>query len=365
MVLKGKGFYIWKIPSCENGNPEAIALTAYKAGLSHVLIKIANGVYDYNYDTSTKEDLIAPVAEALHKRNIKVLGWHYVFGDLPKDEAKAAIRQINRLPLDGYVIDAESEYKGKYTPCRIFMQELRNALPNYPVALSSFRYPKYHMDLPWKDFLSHCDLNMPQVYWEQSHNPGYQLERSQDEFKTAVSPFRPIIPTGAAYCAGGWCPSSNELTELMEKAIALKMSAVNFWSWDYCRQKLPHLWKTIAAFNWPSSPNPEKDLIEKFIELLNSGNVLEITNLYAKDAIHINAGRTIQGDLKLKEYYSDLFGTVFAGSSFSLVKLSGNDQTKHFTWQAQKDTSIIAESEDTVGISNNKIIYHYSSFNKK
>ena len=122
MAPVGKGFFIWKIPNCENGDPLAIAETAYQAGLTHVLIKIANGIYDYNYDPATRNDLIAPVANALHARINLVWGWHYVFGDLPRDEAKAAIRQINKLPFDGYVIDAESEYKNKYTPCRIFMK---------------------------------------------------------------------------------------------------------------------------------------------------------------------------------------------------------------------------------------------------
>ena len=45
---QGKGFYIWKIPSCEGGDPVKIAYTAHRAGLTHVLIKIANGIYDYN-----------------------------------------------------------------------------------------------------------------------------------------------------------------------------------------------------------------------------------------------------------------------------------------------------------------------------
>ena len=362
MVPKGKGFYIWKIPGCENGDPESIALTAYKAGLTHVLIKIANGIYNYNYDTSTKEDLIGPVADALHKRNIKVWGWHYIFGDLPKDEAKAAIQQINRLPLDGYTIDAESEYKGKYTPCRIFMKELRNALPDFPIALSSFRYPKFHMDLPWKDFLTYCDFNMPQVYWEQSHNPAYQLERSLNEFQTVVEPFRSIIPTGAVYCAGGWCPSSSEIIEFMNKAVYLKMSAVNFWSWDYCRIKMPHLWETIAAFNWPSSPNPEKDITDKFIGSLNSRNISAILALYTDDAVHINANRTIQGQSALRAFYDDLLYKILLDASFEIIDINGNDQTRHFTWRAIKSNTETARGEDTIGISADKIIYHYSSF---
>ena len=116
------------------------------------------------------------------------------------------------------------------------MSELRNAFPSLPMALSSFRYPKYHNDLPWTDFLSKCDLNMPQVYWEQLRNPGEQLEKSLNEFKTFVSPFRPLVPTGSAYGANGWYPKPAEITEFMNKAVALGLSGVNFWSWDYCRQ---------------------------------------------------------------------------------------------------------------------------------
>ena len=359
----GKGYYIWKIPNCENGDPESIALTAYNAGLKHVLIKIANGIYDYNYDTSTKKDLIAPVINALHQKNIEVWGWHYVFGNLPLEEAKAAIRQINRLPLDGYIIDAESEYKGKYTPCRIFMKELRNALPDYPIALSSFRYPKYHMDLPWKDFLTYCDINMPQVYWEQSHNPAYQLERCLSEFQTTIDPFRQIIPTGAAYCVGGWCPSPNEIIEFMDKAISLKMPAVNFWSWDYCRPKLPQLWNTIASYNWPSVPNPEKDISAKFIDSLNSRICANVIDLYTNDAVHINASRTIQGQTSLRAYYNELLTEIDQGASFEIFNVTGNEQTRHFSWRAVQANSVLTSGEDTIGISDMKIIYHYTSNN--
>ena len=48
MDLLGKGMMIWIVSRCENGNPEAIAKTAQAAGLTHVLIKIANGTRSFN-----------------------------------------------------------------------------------------------------------------------------------------------------------------------------------------------------------------------------------------------------------------------------------------------------------------------------
>ena len=50
MSLKGKGYWIWKIPSCENGDANAIANVAAAAGLTHLLIKIADGTNSYNID---------------------------------------------------------------------------------------------------------------------------------------------------------------------------------------------------------------------------------------------------------------------------------------------------------------------------
>ena len=78
------------------------------------------------------------------------------------------------------------------------MDALRSSLPELPMALSSYRFPGYHPQLPWREFLEHYDYNMPQVYWMKAHNPADQLERSVNEL-TAKKPSLPVIPTGAAF----------------------------------------------------------------------------------------------------------------------------------------------------------------------
>lgn len=361
VIPKGKGFYIWKVRNCEGGDNAKIATTAYRAGLKHVLIKIANGIYDYNYDTSKKRDLVAPLAEELLKRDIQVWGWHYVFGDSPKGEAKAAIRQIQKMPLTGYVIDAEAEYKGKYTPCRIFMNEIRSALPDIPIALSSYRYPKYHNDLPWEDFLSKSQFNMPQVYWEQSRNPGEQLAKCLNQFETLVTPVRPIIPTGSAYGANAWYPRPEEITEFMQKAVDLKMPGVNFWSWDYCRKSLPHLWETIATFKWPEFPNPTVDIAETLIQAINARDIETLVNCYTPDAIHITAERTLQGHAAIRDWYNQLMLTRLKNARLEIIKFSGSDPTRYYSWKITLTNTKSQQGSDTIGISNQKIIYHYSS----
>jgi hypothetical protein len=86
MSLEGKGFYIWQVRSCEKGDAEKIALLAQQAALTHVLIKIADGAFPYNYDWKTQKDLALPVVRALQERGIVVWGWHYVYGEKPRDE---------------------------------------------------------------------------------------------------------------------------------------------------------------------------------------------------------------------------------------------------------------------------------------
>lgn len=364
-IPKGKGYYIWKIPNCEGGDPEKIALTAHQIGLTHVIVKIANGIYDYNYDVTLKKDLVAPLSYALAKYNIKTWGWHYVYGDIPKKEAAAAIRQIRKIPLEGYIIDAEAEYKGKYTACRVFMNELRSALPSFPMGLSSFRYPKYHNDLPWSDFLSKCEVNMPQVYWEQQRNPGEQLEKSLMQFKTFVTPFKPLVPTGSAYGANAWFPKPAEISEFMAKSVSLGLSGVNFWSWDYCRKSLPALWDTIAAFQWPGAVNPEKDITLKLFEAINSKDLPSIINFYQPDAIHIDAKETIQGHASLSTWYTDIFNLDLKDKTIQILELSEKENMRHFSWMAKANNGDSINGIDTLGLIDNKIIYHYSSFSRK
>lgn len=355
--LKGKGFYIWQISHCEKANPDKIAHVAFQAGLSHVIIKIANGIYEYNKGSAYETVL------ALKEKGIQAWGWHYVFGDAPKGEAKIAIKQLQNIPVDGYVIDAESEYKGKYTPCRIFLNELKAAFPTLPMALSSFRYPKYHADLPWKDFFLKVDINMPQVYWEKAHNSAEQLVRCLAQFQI-ITPLRPVIPTGPTYSVKGWLPTPQDIKEFLDKAAELRLSAVNFYSWDYCRLSLPHLWDVIAEYNWPGTLNPPKDITEELVEAMNFRRIQSIMALYATDAVHITPSATIQGHPSISKWYDQLLNSDLKNYVIRISGFRGDDNSRQFTWIATANDGKIKMSIDTIGLINKKIVYHYSSILK-
>jgi hypothetical protein len=362
MALQGKGFWIWKIPNCEGGDPAAIANMAQASNLSHVFIKIADENRNYNVNTTTGVDLIPPVAAALRAKGFQVWGWHYVYGDDPQGEAQTAIQRTTQLGLDGYIIDAEVEYMaaGKHAAATTFMNQLRSGLPTLPIALSSFRFPSYQGTFPWAEFLEKCDFNFPQVYWEQAHNAGSQLTSSVHEFQALV-PFRPIIPVGPTYKNGGWAPTVSDITDFLNTARSLNLPAANFFSWDECRRDLNPLWNTIRDYSWTVAP-PTQTMPQKLIAALNTHDATQVATLYAEAAVHINAATTIQGNVNIKSWFQNLLAAVLPAATFTLTGTTGSSNSFHFTWTATSSLGSVTDGSDTIGIYNDKISYHYSFF---
>lgn len=361
MALTGKGMMIWKVPDCEGGNPNTIANVAKSGGFTHVLIKIADGTYSYNVNRTTKVDLVPPVVAALKSAGIQVWGWHYIYGDLPAAEAQTAVKRTLDLKLDGYVIDAEGEFKaaGRDTAARTYMTELRKGLPNTPIALCSYRYPSLHMDFPWKAFLEKCDYNMPQVYWQSAHNPDVQITRSLKEFK-ALAPYRPLMPTGPLYPAGGWVPTASELVLFMDTCKKLGIPAVNYFTWDY-KTRLASQWNAIYSYKWATDA-VSQDIPALYIAALNTHNPDSCVSLYAKNAIRISASKIAQGTDSIRKNFVNLFTTIMPNARFQLTGITGNNFSRRFTWTATSSKGKVTNGSDTIGIVNGRIGYHYSFY---
>lgn len=363
MTLEGKGFFTWKIPNCENGDPGQIATRAKEAGLTHLVIKIADGPMVYNGNWGDPKDYNTPLVSALRSKNIKVWGWHYIYGDDPIGEANIAIARIKQYNLDGYVIDAEKEFElpGKKAAVKKYIHQLRTALPNQTIALSSYRFPSLHPLVPWADFLDGCDLVMPQVYWMKAHNPGDQLSRCVTEFHGKV-PSRPVIPTGAAFREYGWNPTDAEVLEFCQKAKELNLSAVNFWEWSDARSgTMPGIWDTIKDYKWKEKDEP-KDICLTLFEAMNAHDVEKILSLYVPPAIHINSIRTTAGIENLREWYKRLFNELLPNSQFVLSSFSGKGSSRHMTWTATSSKGNVRNGTDTLGLVRGKISYQYSYF---
>ncbi len=363
MTVEGKGFFTWKIPNCEHGDPALIASNAREAGLTHLVLKIADGTMIYNGNWGDPKDYTTPVVNALRAQGINVWGWHYIYGDNPTGEANVAIARIRQYNLDGYVIDVEKEYKasGKKSAAKRFMSTVRSAHPNLTIAISSYRYPSLHPQIPWAEFQAQCDLNMPQVYWLKSHNPGDQLAKTVREFQ-ARKPSLPVVPTGAAFKEFGWKPTDTEVLEFCNKAKELNLKALNFWEWSDARSGLlPGVWETIKKYNWDEGPTV-KDICEKLIEALNKHDINAIMEMYTLPAIHITSTRTIQGFDNLRAWYSQLFNDILPGSRYVLSSFSGKGDARYFTWTATSTKGYVQNGTDTLGLVQGKINYHYTFF---
>ena len=264
-MIQGRGFFIWQIPNCEKGNPDAIAAAAQAAGLSWVAVKIADGgsISNRPYINGRFTDLVGPLVASLREPKnpdgspypIQVWGWQFVYGFDPLGEAATATDQLRKFELDGYIIDAEADYKlpGRGAIATGFMNQMRRAFPDLPMALCSYRFPKLHPEFPWDEFLAQVDLNMPQVYWEQAHNPTAQLAQSLEEFGELPNK-HPMIPVGPTYKVDGWAPTPADLQAFQAEAARCGMPGTGYFSWDECRRDLPALWDEIAGH--PSQPEP-------------------------------------------------------------------------------------------------------------
>jgi len=279
MIPQGKGMFIWQLPECEGGDYHKIVNSALGAKLSWVAIKVVNGTIPYAPQgmASTYPLMLASTIQALKAAGIKVWGWGYMYGANPlgiswaKAEADITISQTLGYQLEGYFIDPESEYKrsGAKVWAAVYMAAIRSAMPTTPLGLCSYRFPRYHPELPWAEFLRNCDFHVPQMYWEGAHNPGYQLETSVGQLRALKD--IPIIPIGSAYPKGLWSPTYGDLMEFDNKAKELGLPGDGWWSWQHIEDNV-EWWNLISAMQWNivQPPTPPVLTLEERVSKLES-----------------------------------------------------------------------------------------------
>lgn len=360
MKLKGKGYFIWMLKHCEKGNPDRIAALAREAHLTHVMIKVADGAFPYNVDLESGFDYVRPVIKKLQSQNIAVWGWQYIYGNYPTQEAEIAAKRAVELGLDGFVVNAEKEFKQpkKAAAASRYMSILRNSLGSLPIALSSFRFPSYHASFPFSSFLEYCDYNMPQVYWMKSKNTaGAQLQRSINEYNQ-IKPFRPIIPTGPTFKEHGWVPQENEVIEFIQTAQKLNLPAVNFWYWEGCRRDLPRHWDLVQNFRYDTA-DTGNNFVSQYFSALNSNNPDKVLKFYHNNAVVIRIGRSLVGKGAIKDWIATTIAD-HKGQKFDLLQENVDRHIHNFRWQVQNQNGSLTEGSDTMGVIENTIRYHYS-----
>ncbi|MBM3144930.1 MAG: hypothetical protein FJ010_08135 [Chloroflexi bacterium] len=106
-----------------------------------------------------------------------------------------------------------------------------------------------------------------------------------------------------------------------------------------------------------------KDITAQYIEALDSHDPNRVVGLYADQAVHSTPERTIHGKEKIKAWYQTLFTQLLPNGSFQRTGFTASGNSRTCSWTARSDAGQVLDGNDTFGLMNDKIVYHYTHFN--
>ena len=213
--------WIWYVSASSGGNLSSIIATARSYGLSTVMIKSGDGATMWSQFNS---QLVA----SLHAARLKVCAWQYVYGARPVNEAEVGATAV-RAGADCLLIDAESEYEGRYIQAQTYVTKLRSLIGSrFPVGLAGFPYVDYHPGFPYSVFLGPggAQYNVPQMYWPDIGTTVDTIYAHTFEFNAPYQ--RPIEPLGEV--AGN--PAPAQVLRFRQLSRAYGSTGVSWWDWQ-------------------------------------------------------------------------------------------------------------------------------------
>jgi peptidoglycan hydrolase-like protein with peptidoglycan-binding domain len=221
-AFDGQGMWIWYLSDSEGGSVASIVAQAHAAGVTTLYIKSSDG--SENYWSQFSPQLVAE----LHANGLKACAWQYVYGTNPAGEAELGARAV-AAGADCLLIDAESEYEGKYAAAQTYLTDLRAKIgASYPLGLASFPYVSYHPSFPYSVFLGPggAQFDVPQMYWKDI---GVSVDTVYANTYIANRIYgRTIFPLGQTY--GG--VSEAEILRFREEAVDYGAPGTSFWDWQ-------------------------------------------------------------------------------------------------------------------------------------
>jgi peptidoglycan hydrolase-like protein with peptidoglycan-binding domain len=221
-AFNGQGMWIWYVSQSDAGNLASIVTQAHAAGVTTLFIKSSDG--SSNYWSQFSPELV----QQLHANGLKVCAWQYVYGTNPEGEANLGAQAV-AAGADCLVIDAESEYEGKYGAAQTYIADLRAKIGTaYPLGLASFPYVYYHTSFPYSVFLgpNGAQFDAPQMYWKAI---GDSVDTTYANTYISNRVYgRPIAPLGQTYEG----PSVADLVRFREEAALYGAGGISFWDFQ-------------------------------------------------------------------------------------------------------------------------------------
>lgn len=230
--MAGRGMWIWYISRSAGGTLASIISTANHYGVSTLIIKSGDG-------SSMWSQFNPSVVSTLHANHLRVCAWQYVYGVHPISEAYVGAQAV-KDGADCLVIDAESEYEGKYVQAQSYITRLRQLVgQSYPVVLAGFPYVDYHPGFPYSVFLGPggAQDNSPQMYWRDigtSVNAVYAHTYAyNDVYQRAIDPLGQVYQN----------PPMGQIIRFRQLSRTYGAAGVSWWNWQ---QASTAGWKGIS-----------------------------------------------------------------------------------------------------------------------
>jgi Putative peptidoglycan binding domain len=219
--LAGRGMWIWYVSRSSGGTLSGIVATARQYGVSTVMIKSSDGPTMWSQFNPS-------LVSALHSAGLRVCAWQYVYGNHPLLEAQVGA-QAAHDGADCVIIDAESEYEGKYVAAQSYMARLRQLVgASYPVALAGFPYIDYHPGFPYSVFLGPggAQYNSPQMYWMDIGTSVGAVYEHTYAYNDVYG--REIDPLGQVYRN----PPMGQIIRFRQLSRTYRAAGVSWWNWQ-------------------------------------------------------------------------------------------------------------------------------------
>ncbi|MDQ6605260.1 MAG: peptidoglycan-binding protein [Actinomycetota bacterium] len=216
-----RGMWIWELSSSNSGSLGSIIARAHLNGITTLLIKSGDG-------SGTWSQFNRSMVATFHRAGLNVCAWQYVYGNDPVGEARVGAAAV-RDGADCLLIDAETEYEGKYVSAQTYLTTLRKLIGRYfPVALAGFPYVDYHPAFPYSVFLGPggAQYNVPQMYWRDI---GVSVDTVYAHTFAFNRPYgRPIAPLGQVYNS----PPAGQIIRFRQLSRAYGAPNVSWWDWQ-------------------------------------------------------------------------------------------------------------------------------------
>jgi len=251
-ALAGKGMWVWKFKSTENGNADAIVTKAAAAGLRQLWVRVGDS-QDGFYAASVLDQLV-PKA---HAQGIAVIGWGFPYLYDPQFDAGwtadvLAWRGPDGERLDAFSPDLETASEGVMVSERrlqVYLGQVAPLSAERPLIATVFRpTDRLWASYPYGAIAPYVDSFAPMVYWGCTE-PGAAATQAM----ARLAALRPVHLIGQGYNMadeGGRrvSPSADETWRFLDVAHGGGALGASFWDWQEISQEQ---WTAMAEFTWP------------------------------------------------------------------------------------------------------------------